>query len=289
MFYFFGERLDPAAGPGPHFLRAFESAPTVPYARRVDACMSHVKPAFSLGASASQSCCGTSQTFVTSAVVATMPLSSTFTALPSAAGSQATLRWVRFREVDQAILAWLASLALSRMGQQVSRIDDGDAPFGSGGEVLSTRGCFAAVAEGTSRAYLAYPTCSWLPVPLQFSLATQQISVAVPGRAPGTNGSGAFQMGSFRSGLWWPAPRCCRGFPRCPFRVCDGFRRPTLVLCQSRDRSRAEKLEPCSQQCVRPCASPCPINSRVQRVSWLLCKCAPGLRARINSPNGNTG
>ena len=80
------------------------------------------------------------------------------------------------------------------------------------------------------------------PLPFPFSLSVQQqiSKECVP--------DGFVPLS--RSSLWWPAPRRCRGFPRCPFHECDGFHRPTPVLCQSPDRSRA-KTQPCSQQRVR--------------------------------------
>ena len=62
--------------------------------------------------------------------------------------------------------------------EDAAAADGDDAALGSGGVVLSTRGCFTAL-EATSRVNLAYPTCSWLPVPFQISLSAQQISVAV--------------------------------------------------------------------------------------------------------------
>ena len=143
------------------------------------------------------------------------------------------------------------------------------------------------VAEATSRANLAHPTCSWLLVPLQFPMSAQQILTSGSQSALATASSDAFQIRA--CSLLWPAPRRCRGFPRCPFRVCDGFRRPTPVFCQSPDCSRAERPQPCS---LTVCSSVCESLHNQQPYTncvWFFCKCAPGFRARINSPNGNTG
>ena len=185
------------------------------------------------------------RTEVTSAGVATMPLSSTFTlrslfrsgvAGDSPIGGSGDLGLVG--------LAGVVSHGSGGVEDAAALEDDGAHP-GSGIDVSSTslRGCFAALSSSGSRgARLTCPMCSWHPVPFRSRLRIRGsrwwFTVGVGYRWQWCVPNVFIPLS--RSSLWWPASGRCQGLPRRPFLVCNSFCRPAPVLGQYPDRSRAE-------------------------------------------------
>ena len=180
----------------------------------------------------------------------------------------------RFREVDQVISAWLPSLALSHTGRQVSRMR----PPGQAARccplVAVSQLIHLLVAEADLSCVSGLSDVLVASKPFPFSLSTQQISVAVRGWH-----WAAFQRGSFLSpaaafgGLPLVVAAVFHGIHS---HVCDSFRRPTPVLCQTPDSSRAEnpRLAPNSVfVCVRVPAHP--------TVVYKLCLAASALLASV--------
>ena len=154
--------------------------------------------------------------------------------------------------------------------------------------MLSTRDCFAALSSSGRGGDLS--CTSGLSDVLVASSTVSDLAFGAADLGGGSRDSGAFQMGSFLSPT--------AAFGGLPLVIAAVFQ---SVHSMSVTASADQLLSSVSLLTVRVrkspallptmCSSVCeslPNQQPYTNCVWLFCTCAPGLRARINTPNGKT-